>query len=542
MHHTITHKLLTIAVVTTAATLAHAVGTWTRVTATAPSSNGGVMLVLSDGSVICKTYSGGSDGIGNVWNKLTPDLHGSYISGTWSSIAPMKDTRLYFSSQVLMDGRVYVAGGEYGTGGAKGEVYNPLTNAWTSTPAPGNTLSDANSELLPDGRVLQAVVAGTLKSTLIYNPTTNTYSAGPTANGIHNESVWMKLADSSVLFVDRGATSSDRYIPSRNVWMVDGVVPLALFDAYGLETGGAVLLPNGKAFFLGSTGGKTAIYTPSNSTTKAGVWSTGPVIPGNGGGPDAPLAMMSDGKVLCVVSPSPTSANHFPSPSSFYELDPVTNTFTQVGAPGGGTTIADSSYVMTMVDLPDGTVMFSRQGTSIYYIYRPSGAPLVAGKPTITNIEQDGCAQFKLTGTQFNGISQGASYGDDWQMNTNYPVVRMSSGTNVYYGRTFNWNSTGVMTGNLVTTTKFTVPASVPAGSYSLVVTANGIASDAIAFDYTPSRSSDLDGSGDVSEADVALLLLDFGPCIDCASDIDQDGVVTSGDIALMLLSEGPCL
>ena len=72
---------------------------------------GGVMLVLSDGTVMCKTYAGGTDGIGNTWDRLTPDANGSYIAGTWSAMAPMYDTRLYFSSQVLMDGRVYVAGG-----------------------------------------------------------------------------------------------------------------------------------------------------------------------------------------------------------------------------------------------------------------------------------------------------------------------------------------------------------------------------------------------------------------------------------------------
>ena len=99
---------------------------------------------------------------------------------------------------------------------------------------------------LPNGNPIAAVggplVAGTLKSTQIYNPATNSYSTGPSSNGIHNESVWTKLPDQSILFVDRGATTSDRYVPSRNVWMVDGPVPVALFDTYGLETGGAALL------------------------------------------------------------------------------------------------------------------------------------------------------------------------------------------------------------------------------------------------------------------------------------------------------------
>lgn len=64
------------------------------------------MLLLSDGTVLAKSFSGGSDGIGNIYDRLTPDIHGSYANGTWSTISAMIDTRLYYSSQVLMDGRL----------------------------------------------------------------------------------------------------------------------------------------------------------------------------------------------------------------------------------------------------------------------------------------------------------------------------------------------------------------------------------------------------------------------------------------------------
>ena len=118
-------------------------GKWIPITP-APDANGGVMIAMSDGSILCKSFSGGApNDVGNIWNKLTPDIHGSYANGTWTSVAPMHDTRLYFSSQLLMDGRLYVAGGEYGSGLYTGEVYNPLTDIWTSTPSPGR-VSDAN--------------------------------------------------------------------------------------------------------------------------------------------------------------------------------------------------------------------------------------------------------------------------------------------------------------------------------------------------------------------------------------------------------------
>jgi hypothetical protein len=49
----------------------------------------------------------------------------------------------------------------------------------------------------------------------------------------------------------------------------------------------------------------------------------------------------------------------------------------------------------------------------------------------------------------------------------------------------------------------------------------------------------DLDGDDAVTNADIALLLLDFGPCAGCASDLDGNGVVDNGDIAFMLLLFG---
>jgi len=458
-------------------------GTWASVTRPAPDMNGGVMLLLSDGTVIAKTFAGGTDGIGNTWDKLTSDIHGSYVNGTWSKIAKMHNTRLYFSSQVLQDGRVYVAGGEYGTGGSLGETYDPLTNKWINAPAPGQTISDANSEILPDGTVLQALVTGNLRVTDIFDPVTNTYTTGPTAHGIHNESACVKLKDNSILFVDRQSKNSERYIPSLNQWVVDANVPVTLYDPYGLETGAAFLLPDKRAFFLGSTG-HTALYTPSGNQNP-GSWAAGPDIPNNQGTPDAAGAMMINGKILCAVSPVPTSGNHFPTPTSYYEFNYRTNSFTRVNAPGGGLTTNVSSYVTNMLDLPDGTVLFSLQNSTQYYVYSPDGIPLTAGKPRISNITSDGNSSFTITGTRFNGISEGAAYGDDWQMATNYPIVRLSSGNNVYYARTFNWNRTGVMTGNLPDTTQFTVPSSLASGTYSLVVVANGISSNPVSFTYS---------------------------------------------------------
>jgi hypothetical protein len=475
-----THALLMLLLAFAGKQIYAQTGTWTAVKNLAPAGNFGNFILLSDGSVLCKSSAGGFDGYGNTYNKLTPDSHGSYINGTWSSIAPMKNTRLYYSTQVLKDGRVYVCGGEYGTGGSAGEFYNPLTNTWTLTPAPGAFVSDANSEILDDGTVLQAIVQGNpfLRQNKFWTPATNTYSAAPSCIGFHNESAWLKLPDNSILMVDRGTRNSERYIPSLNAWVADATVPVDLYDPFGLECGGAVLLPNGKGLFLGSLG-HNAIYTPSGNNNP-GSWVAAPDFPNGQGTPDAAAAMMVNGKVLCITSPAATASNHFPTPTSYYEYDYIANSFTRINAPQGGLTTNVSSYVNSLIDLPNGQVLYGTFNDNQYYIYTPAGSQVNTQKPVISQVGHVSGNIYGITGTGFNGISEGATDGDDWQVNTNYPIVRLTNGTNVYYARTFNWNHTGVRTGALRDTVFVTPPPGLPRGSYQLVVVANGISSDPI--------------------------------------------------------------
>jgi len=461
-------------------------GTWTKLAHNAPAGVNG-MLLLSDGTVMAARNNGGT--IGKDWYRLTPDSSGSYVNGTWSTLAPMHDTRLYYATQMLKDGRVFVAGGEYGTGGPHSEVYDPLTDSWTQTDPPAaiwNTATDnfidSMADILPDGKVLiMPVDPHTFGIPLLYDPVSNTWSnAGKLkVGGSQTEATWVKLKDDTILTVDPFGTHSERYVPPTNEWINDSTVPVSLYDPFGGEIGAALLLEDGRAFFIGSTG-NTALYTPTG-TTAPGVWVAGPVIPNDGGQPDAPAAMMVTGNILVAASHKPVAGNVYPSPTFFYEYDPVANAFTQVSAPNGTSSDPISAFAAAMLDLPDGTVLYSHFGSDVY-VYTPDGAPLASGKPAITSITPNGDGSFHLVGTGLNGISQGASYGDDLQMNSNYPIVRLRSGADVYYARTFNWSSTSVQTGALPVSTEFRVPVSVPGGTYDLEVVANGFASDAVPF------------------------------------------------------------
>ena len=76
--------------------------------------------------------------------------------------------------------------------------------------------------------------------------------------------------------------------------------------------------------------------------------------------------------------------------------------------------------------------------------------------------------------------------------------------------------------------------------SYEL---AKGWVSDSNAngrIDTCDQAAGDLDLNGIVDPADLALLLLDFGPCPECPTDFDANDVVDTADLALLLLNFGP--
>ena len=88
-----------------------------------------------------------------------------------------------------------------------------------------------------------------------------------------------------------------------------------------------------------------------------------------------------------------------------------------------------------------------------------------------------------ITGTQFNGLSQCAYYGDDNQSATNWPMVRITNSTTgkVVYARTHNFSTMGVATGAKLVSAKFDIPATIGIGASTLEVVANGIPSAAVA-------------------------------------------------------------
>jgi len=458
---------------------AKASGTWTAL-ASGPPVGVNNCLLLSDGTVL------GMNGAGQCV-KLTPDIHGSYINGTWTSLPTMNDSRLFFASDVLTNGNVFVAGGEYGDAGHyAAELYDSLANTWTIVPgsqAPNFGYSDSPSEMLPNGNLL---VSDSQSTYNFYNTASNLMIHGGGC-GDMNEVCWVKLANSNIFCVDNYGGGAEHFVPSANEWIVD-----ATSTPSGAQGGDDenYLLPNGQVFHAGSVA-NSAFYTPGATPTSAGTLVNGPNFPIVGTNQlvagESPGAILVNGNILMDLAPNGGGASGG-GPCYFYEFNYLSNSFTQVSAPGGGTSFNSTPFANSMLLLPDGSVLFvGGQNSGSLYIYTPNAVPLAQGQPVISSITENLDGSYHLAGTMLNGISEGAEYGDDEQMACNYPIVRLTnnSSTNVYYARTYGWSSTTVQNTNPVTT-EFSLPPNLPTGTYSLVVTAVGNPSAARSFTYSP--------------------------------------------------------
>jgi len=495
-------------------------GTWTAVAA-APAALANPLL-LTDGTVIASRVDAPQ------WYKLTPDKNGSYTNGTWSRIAtlPVIDgtqyAPLYHSSAVLPDGRVIIMGGEYNGGNNPvwtnmGAIYNPVANTWTSVlPPPGwsyftngtGVIGDSESVVLADGTFMQAACCLLPDGDALLDAaslTWNNTGAPRFGNFYQDEQGYNLLPDGRVLtldiwtdfdfntFVSSGnPTNAEQYDPKSGLWTRAGNTPVSLVDPYEcgtFEIGPAVMRPDGSLVAFGGNTGcsgtaskvdPTAIYNTETST-----WTAGPNVPAVCGRKgttdcdlaDAPAAMLPNGNILFAAS-----AGYGGAPTHFFEFT-KNNVINQVAD-----TLFYSSnsgaYYYNFLVLPTGQIL-STDFSKIAEVYTPTGSPHSGWAPTITNYPPavNPGGYYKISGTQFHGLSQGADYGDDVQAATNYPLVRITnSATNhVFYARTANHSTMSIAPGTASSTT-FTVPGTIETGPSTLEVVANGIASKAVAI------------------------------------------------------------
>jgi hypothetical protein len=452
-----------------------------------PGAAVGPLLQLRDGRILVNESQGPDTG---VWFILTPDIHGSYVNGTWSVTGhlPTGYAPIYFGSQVLLNGRqVVIEGGEYNNGqavwtnmGAIGTI-TPWGNvSWVlnSPPTGWTTIGDAESITLANGHYMQANCC-TPQNAIFQGP--NSWLAtGNVIQPDNDESGFTLLTNGTVLTVDAKNSAcgngtnggAELYNQGTGTWSCTGQTPIHLYNPADEELGAAVLMYNNKVFQSGGNIVATAVYNVASGT-----WTAGPTPPNGLDQADGPSALEPNGKVLNDYSPG-----LFNTGCQFMEYDPVANNLSFVannsGCPSG------SSFYGHLMILPTGQILFTDFGNSPVSVYNPAAGVVAAAVPTILAASTSlgiGSVNNILYGKQLNGLTQNNAYGDDNQSDTDYPLVRLTSTQtgNVYYAFTHDDSTHSIAPGTIMYT-YFDLPSTIPAGKYSLQSVANGIGSNSI--------------------------------------------------------------
>jgi Kelch motif len=482
------------------------------------------MLLLTDGSVLIHDASGAG------WLRLTPDGGGRYVSGSWSEVLAMAHPWQFFSSGVLMSGQVYVIGGEFSDTPQgdvpTGEIFDPGTNAWKPLNKPSSfslIQGDASGAVLADGRVLLGNLnpANPAFRTAIWDPVTDTWTnagtnfgrlAADTKQNNCNEETWTLLPDGSVLTVSTfNPPASERYLPVVDEWVTAGKTPAQLpittivdpqvRKVSVFEIGPAILLPDRQVFAIGANG--PALYTLPSPQRRIrpdpGVRTLGPPFPPDTStgaiwptltASDAPAVLQTNGNVLCVggtlyEDTTGTTPDYFSKNMTFLEYSPTTKKLTPFANPPFSPQNAPNTWVARFLLLPTAEILLTTQSQTIW-LYTPDSAsnnPSPSWKPAITNYPATLALGhgYTISGTQFNGLSQAVSYGDDAQTATNYPLVRLANARGeVKYLPTSNFSTMGVATGETTVSADIDVSPLISVGPWTLSVIANGIASDPV--------------------------------------------------------------
>jgi hypothetical protein len=473
-------------------------------------------LLMTDGSVLVQADPNPSAGISAAdFYMLTPDANGDYSKGSWRKVAspPAGYSPWATSEAVLSDGRVLFIGGEYNHDEYQipfrpsaltnmSAIYDPAADKWTMIPAPAGLdyIGDVSTVTLPDGRVI--IGDKLFKRMWVFDPATNQWGAlnfsGYPANDFA-EMGFTLLPSGAVLTVDvRNSPNSYHFVPSTGTWVSDGNTPVNLAEAspqpipygpapqqtvggvtYGPgpagtynapgEIGPSILRPDGTVFWTGAAAvsqtAHTAVYHPGASASVAGSWTAGPDIPNADNADDSVAVLLTSGNVLLAGKSD-----------ALYEFNGTTLTRT-AGPPA-------TAFGVFLLPLPSGQVLVLTPGqSSLAKVYTPVGSPQASWAPTISSVPtalMHG-QSYSLTGTQLNGLSEACAYGDEFSCATNYPLVRITNVAtgHVTYARTHG-HTMGVATGNTAVTTMFDVPATAETGASTLVVVANGIASQPV--------------------------------------------------------------
>jgi hypothetical protein len=209
-----------------------------------------VLTVAWGGRVV---VTGGTEWLGDRWGSVAKvDVYLPW-SRTWLHASNMIQPRSDHGATALLDGRVFVTGGNYNNRLLRSsEIYDPATDEWKPAqplPKPRTQFSIA---ALPDGTVL---VAGGFQddgqmttSTLVYEPWSDRWSEGPEMREVRLNHSMVTLPNGDLLFFGgerMGAGTAERYVWRDRRFTYAGVLGEPRLVAQGAA------LPDGRVVAVG---------------------------------------------------------------------------------------------------------------------------------------------------------------------------------------------------------------------------------------------------------------------------------------------------
>jgi Kelch motif/Collagen triple helix repeat (20 copies) len=278
---TILATLISSFVALTSASEAFAQGTW-ETKASMPTARSSLQGAALNGLLYAIGGNNGHDTpIVEAYNPATD---------TWSTAAPLNqpnyggDTGRYGSSAVAVNGKIYMMGGWTNSPPLPSNtlsIYNPDTNTWSAGPTiPGSGFTACTEAGVIGSKIylLNACngYSGYVQQLSIFDTVANSWTTGPNAPRNHNGG--LGAAINGKFYVTGGTDGSyqpqvDVYDPATNTWTTVGSMPVNLWSMAGDVI-------DGKWYIVGGSDPTTNykdtvwIYDPAANT-----WTSGPPAP-----------------------------------------------------------------------------------------------------------------------------------------------------------------------------------------------------------------------------------------------------------------------
>jgi hypothetical protein len=266
-------------------------------------------------------------------------------ANSWNAGPPIAQARLFAAAISVANGAVLLTGGRTGFYLNAAELYDPLTNAWTTVASMSAARASHVGARLPNGN---ALVAGgsngstRLKSVEIFDVASQTWSAAAPMGTARYGATATVLNNGKILVVGgEDAPGAELYDPAANTWTPTAPMTVSGFRARHT----AVKLADGRVLVAGGTTGSggtnsAEIYNPLSSS-----WTA--ITPMNTFRYEGHQAsLLPDGRVLVTgASPGP-----FVSPAEIY--NPLLGTWTTVN-------VSIPRAFHTSTALPDGRILIA---------------------------------------------------------------------------------------------------------------------------------------------------------------------------------------